>query len=364
MQKLLDFFSWCWAAFYFILGVVCVLDGGPFNILGGIILLGMAAAMSPSVQQIMGAKSFVITLVVGLTGILVIFHVYADYITGSRDIQEQSSLVEYQSDVKDEEERLRQEHLEQERLEQERLEQQRQAEEQARQQAEQERQAKELAAQQAAAAALAAQSKYDVSCKVVGISDGDTMTCLTSDRQRIKIRFDQIDAPETGQDFGSASKKALSDLIYGKTVELDTKEQDKYGRTVAEVYHDSRNINKEMVSLGMAWAYREYVRDDEYINLETNARRNSLGLWSQPNAIYPSDFRRGKRGEQVVHVQTQQIVRVQERRDLVDSGGQCGSKRTCKQMSSCAEARHYLNVCGLSRLDGDNDGVPCESLCR
>ena len=45
-------------------------------------------------------------------------------------------------------------------------------------------------------------------------------------------------------------------------------------------------------------------------------------------------------------------------------GFACGTKRTCGQMASCAEARFYLNQCGLSRLDGDNDGTPCESLCR
>ena len=206
-------------------------------------------------------------------------------------------------------------------------------------------------------------SQYDVSCRIVAVTDGDTATCLTADKQQIKIRMDQIDAPETGQDFGSASKRALSDLIYGKEVELDTKEQDKYGRTVAEIYVDGQNVNKMMVALGMAWAYREYMRDAEYETLETQARRQSQGLWSQPNAIYPSDYRRGKRGEQSAPVQTRTIEQQQERRDLSDSQGQCGSKRTCKQMSSCAEARHYLNVCGLDRLDRDNDGIPCESLC-
>lgn len=43
---------------------------------------------------------------------------------------------------------------------------------------------------------------------------------------------------------------------------------------------------------------------------------------------------------------------------------QCGLKRVCGQMNSCAEANYYLNECGLSRLDRDNDGVPCESICR
>lgn len=46
------------------------------------------------------------------------------------------------------------------------------------------------------------------------------------------------------------------------------------------------------------------------------------------------------------------------------SSDQCGSKKTCKEMTSCEEARHYLKDCGLKRLDGDGDGVPCNSLCR
>ncbi|BAI97453.1 hypothetical protein Sj15T_18890 [Sphingobium sp. TA15] len=57
------------------------------------------------------------------------------------------------------------------------------------------------------------------------------------------------------------------------------------------------------------------------------------------------------------------------RRDIVETlssqpiGPSCGSKWKCGQMDSCSEAYHYLNECGLSRLDGDGDGVPCESIC-
>ena len=40
----------------------------------------------------------------------------------------------------------------------------------------------------------------------------------------------------------------------------------------------------------------------------------------------------------------------------------CGSKRYCKEMTSCAEARFYLEQCGVTRLDGDSDGSPCENL--
>ena len=46
------------------------------------------------------------------------------------------------------------------------------------------------------------------------------------------------------------------------------------------------------------------------------------------------------------------------------SGWTCGTKTTCGQMSSCDEAKFYLNTCGVKRLDGDGDGVPCTKLCN
>lgn len=42
----------------------------------------------------------------------------------------------------------------------------------------------------------------------------------------------------------------------------------------------------------------------------------------------------------------------------------CEGKRRCSQMVSCAEARFYLSQCGVGSLDGNGDGVPCESICR
>jgi Excalibur calcium-binding domain len=41
----------------------------------------------------------------------------------------------------------------------------------------------------------------------------------------------------------------------------------------------------------------------------------------------------------------------------------CGTKTYCREMESCTEARYFLKQCGLTRLDGDNDGAPCENLC-
>ena len=42
----------------------------------------------------------------------------------------------------------------------------------------------------------------------------------------------------------------------------------------------------------------------------------------------------------------------------------CGAKRYCKQMTSCAEAKYHLTQCGMSGLDRDGDGKPCENVCN
>ncbi len=42
---------------------------------------------------------------------------------------------------------------------------------------------------------------------------------------------------------------------------------------------------------------------------------------------------------------------------------ECGNKKYCKQMTSCKEAKFYLEECGLKKLDKDKDGIPCEKLC-
>lgn len=40
------------------------------------------------------------------------------------------------------------------------------------------------------------------------------------------------------------------------------------------------------------------------------------------------------------------------------------SDRSCKALRSCDEACYKLMVCGQRKRDGDNDGIPCENLCR
>lgn len=139
-------------------------------------------------------------------------------------------------------------------------------------------------------------SKYNSNtCRVVAVIDGDSIHCLYANKELVRIRLHQIDAPEIGQDFGNAAKKHLANHIFNQHVTLQTNKVDRYGRTLAEVFIDDKNINKLMVGNGYAWAYRQYVIDSEYIHLEQSAKQARLGLWSKPNATNPAIWRNAKR---------------------------------------------------------------------
>lgn len=205
----------------------------------------------------------------------------------------------------------------------------------------------------------------NLSCKVVGIADGDTLTCLTSTKTQIKVRLGEIDAPENKQPFGNASKKALSDAVFGKQVDIRVQNTDRYGRTVGIVYYQKKNINLMLVQKGLAWTYVEYAKEPIYRQAQAQAEASRVGLWSEPNPIYPQDWRKGvrvKNGRPNVSASVHTQSRASQNK-VKQANFKCGTKQYCKQMSSCDEAKYFLNVCGLKRLDGDGNGVPCEQLC-
>jgi hypothetical protein len=110
----------------------------------------------------------------------------------------------------------------------------------------------------------------------------------------------------------------------------------------------------------MAWIYRQYNRDKSLLALEQEAKNNKRGLWSEPNPVPPWEYRHGGRAGPPAGIKSAQALAKAKAR----SSHQCGAKRYCNGMASCEEARFYLTQCGLTGLDRDGDGVPCESLCR
>ena len=131
--------------------------------------------------------------------------------------------------------------------------------------------------------------------KVVGITDGDTLTVLTTKKTQVKIRLAGIDAPESGQDFGTRAKQAASSLAFGKAVTIIERDVDRYGRIVAEVIlPDGRSLNRELVGEGAAWWYRKYATADKVLaQLEAAARQDRRGLWSQSAPVPPWEWRKG-----------------------------------------------------------------------
>jgi endonuclease YncB( thermonuclease family) len=137
---------------------------------------------------------------------------------------------------------------------------------------------------------------YDLSGRVVRVSDGDTLTILDAENRQHKIRLYGIDTPESGQPFGRAARRALSDRVSGKGIGIDIKDTDSYGRTVGVVYLGAEDINLDMVRSGYAWWYKKYAPfSDELRDAEQRARAERLGLWSDLAAIPPWEWRRRRR---------------------------------------------------------------------
>ena len=127
--------------------------------------------------------------------------------------------------------------------------------------------------------------------KVVGVSDGDTITVLDG-RTRVKVRLNGIDCPEKRQAFGARAKQLTSELAFGKTVTVKPSGKDRYGRVLGEVVlPGGRVLNEELVAAGMAWHYTRYSKDDALARLERQAREARVGVWSEARPVAPWEFR-------------------------------------------------------------------------
>ncbi len=138
--------------------------------------------------------------------------------------------------------------------------------------------------------------------KVERVSDGDTITTITANQTKLRIRLLGIDAPEVphgtkpGQPFGEDARDYLDHLIGGKTVRVDAYGPDKYKRVLAVVWDEQVNVNLLMVAMGYAEVYGGapcQVYCQELEEAEAKARRDRVGMWAQPPGAYesPSAFR-------------------------------------------------------------------------
>lgn len=147
--------------------------------------------------------------------------------------------------------------------------------------------------------ALGDLTRYEA--KVIGVSDGDTITVLDANKEQHKIRLQGIDAPEKSQAFGQASRHYLSQLVFSKRVTIEFEKIDRYERQVGKVLVDGTDANLAQVSNGMAWHYKKYEGEqspedrNEYSAAEQKARSMGRGLWIEDNPVPPWEFRKAKR---------------------------------------------------------------------
>lgn len=198
--------------------------------------------------------------------------------------------------------------------------------------------------------------------RVVGISDGDTLTLLTASKTQVKVRLAEIDTPESAQPYGTRSRQELSGLVFGKDILVNSQGTDRYGRVIGRIFVDGKDVNAEMVKRGAAWVYRAYSKDKSLLVLEAEAKSAKRGLWGLPEAQRqaPWEWRQDKRAGSGAKSPASRTS--QSERSSISL--KCAGKTLCGQMTSCSEATFYLKKCGISRLDGDHDGVPCEAICR
>jgi endonuclease YncB( thermonuclease family) len=135
----------------------------------------------------------------------------------------------------------------------------------------------------------------DMSCKVVGVTDGDTITTLCPGNEQVKVRLAEIDAPEKKQPFGTRSKQALSDLCFGKQADVSPKTTDRYGRTIARVKCEGQDVSEHQVQAGMAWVYDRYATDRSLYLLQDMARAGARGLWVEQQPVPPWEWRKSRR---------------------------------------------------------------------
>jgi endonuclease YncB( thermonuclease family) len=76
----------------------------------------------------------------------------------------------------------------------------------------------------------------EIAGRVVGVSDGDTITVLDSQRVQHKVRLQGIDAPEKKQSFGQRAKEHLSNQVFNRFVAVQFDKRDRYPPARAAIW--------------------------------------------------------------------------------------------------------------------------------
>jgi micrococcal nuclease len=133
---------------------------------------------------------------------------------------------------------------------------------------------------------------------VARVADGDTVTVITPNQTKLRIRMLSIDAPETpkgtkfpGQPYGAEAEASLKRLVEGKRVGVEISGVDRYKWLLSTMFIDGKDINLAMIDVGLAEVYRGPESGNpykpQYQAAEDAARAARIGMWVLGN-IYES----------------------------------------------------------------------------
>lgn len=142
-------------------------------------------------------------------------------------------------------------------------------------------------------AAAEPRAKRSVQGVVTQVTDGDSLWMTPPGQRAVEVRVRDMDAPEICQAWGVEAKRALRELVLGKTVVLRIAGRDAYGRTLGDVQAGGTDVARKMVEEGHAWSIRTRGDRGPLVQQERVARALRRGLHGQPGAMMPRDFRQG-----------------------------------------------------------------------
>lgn len=194
---------------------------------------------------------------------------------------------------------------------------------------------------------------------LVKATDGDTATFKYKGKD-IKVRFLLVDTPESvkpntpvqpyAKEASNYTKKKLKNA---KKIQLDFDKSgykgDKYGRKLAYVYVDGKDLNMDLVRKGYARVAYIYAPNTtnkaKYLNAQAKAKKEKLRIWSKAGYVTSSGFKTTTK----------------------PSSNTSSKKTTTKTYKNCTELRKdYPNgvkkghKAYQAKMDRDNDGWACE----
>ncbi|PSS33270.1 nuclease protein [Actinidia chinensis var. chinensis] len=112
---------------------------------------------------------------------------------------------------------------------------------------------------------------------------------------KYRIRLRGIDAPESSMPYGKEAKEELAQIVQGKCLRVLVFDEDRYSRSVGDIYCNGIFVQESMLKKGLAWHYKAYDKRPELEKWEKEARAKRVGLWSSLNPEMPWEWRKDRR---------------------------------------------------------------------